>query len=559
MPTEVRSLGERILSGQGPEFAGLLEALGEAIVVRDRDDRFVYANRAAVKNLGYEKLEELLGRPLSAAFERFVVRDEDGRLLARGAIPSVRLMETGVIPEPLLVQTTDRRTGDSRWQKLNVTPLRGADGTVLAAVTVIEDVTAVKAAEVHTRVLAESGRVLASSLDYQQTLRNVAQAALPGLADFCLVELVEGRVREAVVVAHIDPDLEPLARRLRSLEPAEPSAESAITRVIASGESEFYPEVLDSHLQRVAVSEEQLGVLRGLEIRSAIVVPMRVGGRIIGAMSFFTSVSRRRLDPADVAIAEQLARRAAVAVENSRLHTTIADIAETLQRSLLPLPVPEVAGWEIATLYRPAADEPRIEVGGDFYDVFDTGGQAFTLIGDVTGHGVAAATLTAMLRHGARFASHLEPDPVSIVRRLDDEMRRADDGSMATVLCAALQDHSVVLCSAGHPPALVVSPTGTVREAPRSGPLLGAFPDSEWHQERLAIAEGELMLLYTDGVTETTGDFDRFGTDRLREFLSVYAGSAPHAVLHALEAELEQFRDAPSGDDVAAVALRPRG
>jgi PAS domain S-box-containing protein len=541
--TGVRSLGERILSGQGPEFAELLEALGEAIVVRDRDDHFVYANRAAVDNLGFTSVEELIGRPLSAVLERFLVHDAHGRPLPREAIPSVRLMEAGVTPEPLLVQTTDRQTGETRWQNVKVTPVRDAEGAVIAAVTMLEDVTAVKAAETHTSVLAASGRVLAASLDYQETLRNVARAALPGLADFCLVELVQGGVREEVVVAHIDPDLEPLARRLRALEPTAPNVESAITRVLASGDSEFYAEVTDEHLQRVAVSDEQLRVLRGLEIRSAIVVPMRVGGRIVGAMSFFTSVSRRRLSSADVEVCEQLARRAAVAVEHARLHTTVADISERLQRSLLPPPVPEVPGWEIATLYRPAADEPRIEVGGDFYEVFDTGGNAFALIGDVTGHGVAAATLTSLLRHGARFASHLEPDPVSIMRRLDDELRRLGDGSMATALCAALHDHSVVVCSAGHPPALVISPTGAVRE---------------WHQDRVVIDDGALVLLYTDGVTETSGDSDRFGTDRLHAFLSVHAGSAPHAVLDALDAELERFRGVPAGDDIAAVALRPR-
>jgi PAS domain S-box-containing protein len=555
----IRPLGERILSGQGPEFAELLEALGEAITVRDRDDRFVYANRAALRNLGFTSLDEILGQPLSAVLDRFVVRDDAGRPVSRGAIPSVRLMEDGVTPDPLIVQTTDRATGETRWESLNVTPLRDRDDAVVGAVTVIEDITAVKVAEVHMRVLAESGRVLAASLDYEQTLRNVARAALPDLADWCLVELVDGRAREAIAVAHIDPALEPLARRLRELEPAEPVPGTASARVLASGDSEFYFDVTDDHLVRVAVSAEQLEVLRGLAIRSAIVVPMRVGGRIIGAMSFFTSVSQRRLSSDDVAVAEQLARRAAVAVENARLHTTLAEVAQTLQQSLLPPPVPEIAGWEIATLYQPAVDEPRIEVGGDFYEIFDTGGNAFALIGDVTGHGVAAATLTSALRHGARFASHLEPDPVSIVRRLDEELRRRGDGSMATALCAALGDHSVVLSSAGHPPALVVSASGTVREAPRSGPLLGAFADSVWHQERVAIGDGDLVLLYTDGVTETPGESDRFGTDRLRDFLSVHAGSAPHAVLRALEAELERFRGPAATDDVAAVALRPRG
>jgi serine phosphatase RsbU (regulator of sigma subunit) len=553
------SLGERIFSGQGPEFADVLEALGEAITVRDREGRFVYANRAALANLGLCSLRELLDVPLSAVLERYAVCDERGRPVGADAIPSVRLLETGVVPEPLLVQSIEHATGAVRWERLKVSPLRDRDGTVVAAVTVIEDVTAVKSAEVHTRVLAESGRQLSASLDYQRTLHNVAQAALPGLADWCLVELMDGPVREQVVVAHVDPDLRPLAARLRALEPPEPTAESALRRVIASGESEIFHEISDEHLRRVAISPEQLEVYRGLSIRSAIVVPMRVAARIIGAMSFFTSVSRRRFTAEDLGVAEQLARRAAVAVENARLHTMVADVAETLQDSLLPSAVPEVPGWEIGTLYRPVPGQTRIDVGGDFYEVFDTSGNAFATIGDVTGHGVHAATITSLLRHGARFASYLEPDPVAIIRRLDEALRRREDGAMASALCAALHDHSILLCSAGHPPALIADGSGQVSEAPTSGPLLGAFTDSSWHQQRVAVGDGELVLLYTDGVTETVAaGGERFGTERLREIVAQHLGRAPQALLDALEAELERFSGGPPTDDVAALALRPR-
>ena len=275
-------------------------------------------------------------------------------------------------------------------------------------------------------------------------------------------------------------------------------------------------------------------------------------------MSFFTSVSERRFSDEDLAVAEQLARRAAVAVENARMHTLLSGVTDTLQRSLLPSAVPDVPGWEIATLYRPAYERLRIEVGGDFYEVYTTDGNSFAMIGDVTGHGVQAATVTSLLRHGARFASHLEPDPVAIVRRLDEELRRRDEGVMATALCAALHDHSVLLCSAGHPPALVTDATGSVIEAPDSGPLLGAFPDSSWQQQRVPVGDGDLVLLYTDGVTETVGAGDRYGTERLRELLVHHAGSPPQALLQALADELERFCGGAPGDDIAALALRPR-
>jgi GAF domain-containing protein len=550
-------LGSRILSGQGPEFAELLETLGEAVVVRDRDGRFVYANRAAVASLADEHPEDLLGAPLESVFNRYSVRDEDGRPIPPDALPSVRLLETGERREPLLLQAVDRQTGEVSWRRLSSSPLHDSEGNVIAAVTVIEDVTAVKAADVHTRVLAESGRQLSASLDYGQTLQNVARAAIPGLADWCLVELVEDWVRQQVVVAHVEPEMRRLAARLRKLEPPAPTAESALRRVLATGESVLLREISDEHLRRVAVSAEQLDIYRRLQIRSAIVVPMRVPSRIIGAMSFFTSSSGRRFTDDDLGVAEQLARRAAVAVENARLYTVLAEVADTLQDSLLPSPVPEVPGWEIGALYRPAPSATRIDVGGDFYEVFETAGNAFATIGDVTGHGVRAATTTSLLRYGARFASHLEPDPVAIIRRLDEELRRRDVGTMATALCVALHDHSVLLCSAGHPPAVILDRDGETAEAPSSGPLLGAFPDSSWHQQRVPVPDGTTVLLYTDGVTETIGDGERFGLERLRGFLAEHAGSRPQELLNDLVAELDRFRGGEATDDVAALALRP--
>jgi PAS domain S-box-containing protein len=552
------SLGEQILSGQGPEFADLLESLGESLTIRDPNGEVVYANRAALRSLGFETLEDLRRHGLEAVMADYVVHDEHGRSVSMDDIPSVRLLRGEQNPPPLLINSVNHMTGEARWELLKASPLRNSDGETIAAVTMIEDVTAVKTAQVHTSILAESGRLLSASLDYQQTLHNVAHAAIPRLVDWCMVELVDReRHREQIVIAHRDPAQRELAVRMRELEPPKLQPEQAVARVLASGESVLFFDVTDEHLVRVAQSEEQLEILRGLHIRSAIVVPMRVPSRTIGAMSFFTSESRRRLTDVDVALAEQLARRAAVAVENSRLHTQLAEVAETLQISLLPNEIPDVPGWEIAALYRPAETEQRIDVGGDFYEVFEARGCTLALIGDVTGHGVAAASATSLMRHGARFASRLEPDPVAILGRLDEELRRGAGTTLCTALCAALRAGGLTMCSAGHPPALIVDRAGAVYEAPAPGPLLGAFPDSIWHQEHVPVSEGELVLMYTDGVTETVGDTDRFGSGRLRQLLSAHADASPAQLLAVLEEALAEFRGGPATDDVAALALRP--
>jgi serine phosphatase RsbU (regulator of sigma subunit) len=329
--------------------------------------------------------------------------------------------------------------------------------------------------------------------------------------------------------------------------------------VLETGASELFPEVTDAQLVAAARSEEHLALLRGLDIRSLLMVPMRVPSHTIGLLTLATAESRRRLSDADVELAEQLGRRAAVAVENSRLHTKLAGVAETLQQSLLPDEVPEIPGWEAASLYRPAQAEQRIDVGGDFYEFFEHDGTWFAIVGDVTGKGVTAASMTALMRHGARVASRLEPHPSAILSRLDEALKLSSRQSLCTALCLSLHDDHVVISSAGHPPALVVQRDGTVRQAPTPGPLLGAFEDAEWHEETVPVAPGEVLVLYTDGVVESPGELDRFGEQRLQALLADHAGQAPSELLAHLDAALEAFRSGPERDDVAAVALRALG
>jgi serine phosphatase RsbU (regulator of sigma subunit) len=508
--------------------------------------------------MGFRSLDELRSRSPRSIMDDYVVTDEYGGELRMEDLPSVRLLR-GEPAEPLLLHSVSRATGDIGWRLLKAAAIRDADGEIIAAVTVIENVTAVKTAELRTRVLAESGRLLASSLDYQQTLNNVANLAVPALADWCAVDLVDGDLRrEHVAIAHREPEKGALAARLRELEPEELDPGRAITRVLSTGVPELYEHVSEEQLAQSARSAEELELLQQLEMRSVAIVPMRVPNRILGVMTLVTAQSHRRLTMADLSLAEQLAGRAAVAVENARLHTKLAEIAETLQQSLLPDELPVLPGWEVAALYRPSGAGDRIDVGGDFYELFDTDEGWLVMIGDVTGKGVSAAAMTSLIRHGARFTSRFEPRPAAILGRLNEFLTRGTGNSLCTVQCAQLFDGFVVLSSAGHPPAMIVSPGGQIRETPATGPLLGAFADTEWPEQTVRIGSDELILLYTDGVTETAGAHERFGAERLRALLSAHATDSPKEILEHLDRALDQFRTGARRDDVAALVLRPR-
>jgi PAS domain S-box-containing protein len=537
----------------------LLDVLAEAVTIRDRDGTIAYANNAALRSMGLSSQEDLRARSSRSIMGDYIAEDEHGNPLSLDDVPSMRMLE-GHRVESLLMRTVHRETGEINWRMLRTTPLFADDGELFAAVTVIEDMTAVKTAETRMRVLAESGRLLASALDYEQTLQNVANVAVPALADWCAVDLVDADLRrETVVVAHPDPEKVRLAQRLRAIESNEIDPQQAIGRVLRTGRSELFADINDEMLRQGARNEEHLELLRRLSFRSAIVVPLLVPTRTLGAITLVTAESRRRLTEEDLELAEQLGRRAAVAVENAQLHTTLTNIAETLQRSLLPDDLPDIPGWDVAALYRPAGAEQRIDVGGDFYEVSAAGEEWLVVIGDVTGKGVAAASLTALLRHGARFASRHNSRPAAVLRELDQALRTRGDDAMCTALCALLKDGEVLLSSAGHPAGLLVAWDGTVTEAPPTGPLLGAFSDAQWPEVALPISSAEMLLFYTDGVTEQVGPADRFGVRRLRALAAAHATDSPSQLLGALADALDEFRAGRARqDDVAAIALRPR-
>ncbi len=529
------------------------------MTIRDERGDIVYANRTALETMSMGSAEELVGQSGREIMAGYSVEDEHGRPLSVEDLPGVRLV-AGQAAGPLLMRVVHRGTGEEKWRLLKTTALNGADGRFLGAMTVIEDVTALKTAEAATRVLAESGRILASSLDYGQTLRNVAQIAVPSLADFCGVDLLDdyGRLTR-VAAAHRDPARRELAERLQALEPAVPAPDSPAGRVLRTATSEVFAELSEEQLLSASRDEHHLGLIRRLDVRSALLVPMRVPARTIGLLTLATARSGRRLGPADVELAEQLARRAAVAVENSRLHTKLTEVAETLQQSLRPAPLPSIPGWEAAALYRPTQTELRIDIGGDFYEFFEHQGTWFAIIGDVTGKGVAAASLTSLMRHGARVASRAEPQPAAILTRLDEALQQQPEPSLCTALCLALHDDHVVISSAGHPAAVLAGRDGVLRQVPRPGPLLGAFADARFEEETIPIAPRELLVLYTDGVTETARGRERFGAERLTEVVAEHAAEPPARVLAALEAALDAFADGPARDDVAALALRAGG
>lgn len=536
-------------------FDTVVGALTDPVTIRDRNDRLVYANRAALAHLGFYSSEELRRTPPEQIMADYIVLSETGRAMSMEQIPSVRLLAGEEAAEPLLIRTVNRHTGVQRWNLLKASPLVDEAGEVEATIMVIEDVTEQKRAEQQGAFLAHASDVLASSLDYQQTLKNVAELAVPDIADWCAVDLVDqDGDRESVAVAHVDPSRLALAEQLRQYGPERLDPEQGMGRVVRTGEPLLYPEIPDEMLVQAALDDRHLELLRAVGFRSALIVPMRVGSQTLGTLTLVTAETGRVLEQADLELAGMVAARAAVAIENSALYSERSEIAHTLQQSLLPEELPEIPGYELAGVYIPAY--AGTEVGGDFYDVWEEADGWLITMGDVAGKGVEAAALTSLVRHTMRATSEFISSPAELLRHVDRTLKRQRARSICTALVLRLQRDRAILAVGGHPLPFAIGSQGITRVG-EHGPLLGGFAGAHWRDSVIELEPGTTLVAFTDGVTDAVGtDGSRYGIERLAETLGQCPGQAATKVVEALTHALGSFQVGPNADDTAVLAVR---
>jgi hypothetical protein len=293
---------------------------------------------------------------------------------------------------------------------------------------------------------------------------------------------------------------------------------------------------------------------------SEITVPLRARGEAIGALTLTLDASRRHYGADDAAFAHVLAGRVALALDNAGLFSDLgrserarAEIAETLQRGLLPPPLPHIPGWSAAAMYRPAGAEN--EVGGDFYDAFPVEGGWMIVIGDVTGRGARAASITGQARYTLRTAAVLTGDPLVALATLNRALLARRDSALCSVAALALSEDPrapVRIAVAGHPPPLLVDGEAVI-EAGTPGPLLGAFAGAEWRLERALVEPGQQLVVITDGITEAPGAEGRFGEERLRAELA--GAASPVLAVQRLEGALHDFTAGRLDDDAAMLAI----
>jgi PAS domain S-box-containing protein len=471
-----------------------------------------------------------------------------------------------------------RATAEERLQDVETQRIRADGGTIDVALTVstlvdpeigpvgvsliARDVTLRKRAADAQAFLAQASAALETSLDPARTLQTIVELAVPLLAELCVLDLPrpDGRLGNSVAAA-THPGVAERLCELRRRWPLEPDGSHPVARVLRSGRALVVSDLdKPGGLDEVAQSDEHRDFMLEAGYRCAVVLPLVARHHTLGIMSLLHVRADLRFDESDVALLEDLAARAAQAYDNARLYAERSQVARTLQRSLLPAELAAPPGIQVAARYHAATTD--LEVGGDFYDVFETDDGWMAILGDVCGKGPQAAALTALTRYTARAAAMHTSEPQRILEQLNAAMLRADtDHRFATAVLVRLDAHpdrSVLTCAAaGHPAALVLRAGGTVDALGGPGHPIGIRPSPSFHRTQAELRARDTLLLYTDGLVDLGPPQHVLETEQLADLLARCVGLAPEALLDELERLVAERRgEARRRDDVALLALQ---
>lgn len=294
------------------KLAAIVASSDDAIVGKDLNARITSWNKGAQKLYGYT-LEEVIGKSITllAPREKISETEEIMKKIKRGE--KVDRFET----------TRVHKNGTVLNVSVTISPIKGSNGKIIGASIIARDITSRIRTEYNLKFLSEASKAFSSSLDFKSTLTNIAQLAVPKFADWCSITLKTNNGLEQVAIAHVDPQKAKWARELSKKNPPNPNDKSGVPNVLRTGKSEIYPFITDKLLIESARNENELNILRKLRLKSVMIVPLRIKKETIGAMTLISDESGHHYTEDDLAIAEEVAERAAVAIENANLFTEI--------------------------------------------------------------------------------------------------------------------------------------------------------------------------------------------------------------------------------------------
>jgi serine phosphatase RsbU (regulator of sigma subunit) len=414
-----------------------------------------------------------------------------------------------------------------------------------------------------SELLAEAGALMEDALDQKQRAGHLVTLAVPALGDVAMVDMVtpDGLIERFAAQSAGSPVAEMFAK-LRQDVPIDPHGPHPVAEVIRTGRTKYLDELSDEEIDRITTMENERQMLRRHRFRSCIVLPLGARGSVLGALTLWIMRPAKAFDETARRTAKRLADRAALALDNARLHEQQSHIASVLQRSLLPRSLPEIRGFESSSRFLAAGE--AYEVGGDFYDVFRSGSGSWTaVIGDVCGKGPEAASLTALARYTVRTASSPDSSPSQVLRTLHESIRsERSDFRFCTAALARIQAPSdgngeahLTVSLGGHPLPIVLRKDGRVETIGEPGTLLGVLPSPTLADVDASLEVGDSLILYTDGVLDVANRDKRGDPNWFKDQIAVAAGKNADEIAERLaQAAIERHGD-ELRDDIALLVL----
>lgn len=526
-----RKLDEEALSQSEARFRAIADFAIDAVVsCRKAGTEVAFCNRAAEKVFGYRK-EELIGKPLaqiiperyrgdhSAGVNRYLAEGESGYL--------------GKVNEFIAL----RKDGSEFPMEMTVGAWRSEDETSFTAI--IRDITERKHLERLSQALDSINLAVNSTLDLNEIIKRVVTAAAEAVgADNSTISLQEGdKWRLADVGGRLSKNID--AGFAENLKPIIKLATQLKRSVL-----------VDDALSDPRVSP---GFVNAYGLRSFMLSPLFIRGEIVGAISFNFHEAVHEFTDGEIDFANKLAASVSFAVSNARLFKTQRDTANILQEALITVPQ-SLPGVDLGYLYRSATEAVR--VGGDFYDIFELEDDKIgIIIGDVSGKGVKAATLTTIVKNTLKAYALQGDSPALALGKTNDLIYKATQpADFVTLVFLVLNTSTgeLVYCNGGHLPPLIRR-DDRVEALPVGSMIVGAFPDVTYTEGAGRLNPDDLLILYTDGVTEAKRGVEMFGEDRLLSLVKLV--EKPKPAVGAIIAAVYDFGGGQLSDDIAILAI----
>lgn len=416
------------------------------------------------------------------------------------------------------------------------------------------DIAAPAPARAPTELVEEVAIGLAGSLNLRRSALRLLTLIRPRLADWAMVVVPDSRPGGLLIVGGDDTGFHGVISQM-SVD------DLGLGRVLRTGRTELV------HVDLAGDAEASLATMiphsrlaaEAATMRPAdlLGVALTARGTTLGALVMVRGQGRG-FSHEDVAVAERIATRAAMALDSARLYEERGRIATVLQASLRPPTLPEIDGVQLAARYRPAAE--HLDIGGDFYDVHGAGQDWLLSLGDVSGKGVEAAALTGRTRQSIRTAGYFDRRPHALLGALNSVLYDEGTTQFVTVVCARMQPGAaggldVDLASAGHPAPIVLRVGGRVEQVDVYGTAAGMVAEVEYRPVTIHLDRGDTMLMFTDGIDEAFGADGLYGVERLIALLPAYAGAGPEVICEAIEQNVVEYLDGRPHDDMALLAV----